>query len=69
MIDRTDMDVRFLNHVARVEYANQFGALYPAPRRTHLGPRRFVVTLLLRLSIRLAPEHVQQTIASTSILA
>lgn len=69
MMNRTELDVRFMNHAARVAYADQFGALHPTPSRTQRSPRRFAAALLLRLATRLAPEHAQQAGASDAAIA
>jgi hypothetical protein len=64
MIDRTELDARFLNHAASVAHADRFGALYPVTCPTRRGPRRLAGALLLRLSVWLAPEQGRQAIAS-----
>jgi hypothetical protein len=57
MLNRTELDVRFLNHAARVNYADRFGALRdtPTPARR---PRRVVAALRRRLAQQ-APERVR----------
>jgi hypothetical protein len=55
MMNRTELDVRFQNHAARVSYADRFGALCdePAARR----PRR--LTELLQSVARRAPRQTR----------
>ncbi|HEX5164140.1 MAG TPA: hypothetical protein VFV93_01990 [Thermomicrobiales bacterium] len=66
MMNPTDLDVRFLNHTANVSYADRFGSLYPATQPQQHSPRRYVASVLLRLSARLAPQQTQQAIARDS---
>jgi hypothetical protein len=67
MMNSTDLDVRFLNHAAKVTYADRFGNLYPATRRQQRDPRRFVASVLQRLSGRFTPEQAQQGIARDTV--
>jgi len=56
MMNRTDLEVRLLNHAARIAHAHRFGALCDPPRSARRGPRRFAATLL-RLTARPIPEQ------------
>jgi hypothetical protein len=59
MLNRTELDVRFLSHAARVTYAERFGALCDTPATTR-RPRRVVAALRRRLAQH-APERVRAT--------
>ena len=69
MMNPTDLDVRFLNHAARVRSADLVGHLYPTLQPEHNRLRQIVATLLLRLSIRLAPEQTRRMISRDSAVA
>ncbi len=52
MMNRTELDVRFMNHAARVDHADRFGALCDPPRPARRAPHRLLATLLSRRSLR-----------------
>lgn len=69
MVNRTELDVRIVDHAARITRAERFGPLYPVSRHECRGPRRFIAALLLRLSGWLAPEQTGQPSASDAAIA